>query len=122
METEIVKKSPQRPAATVADLGKGPAEPTIEEMFGLLVHVKLAVDAIRGQLAAKHKPSYTVAEVAELTGRSSYTVRRWIAEGRIKAIRIQGTGPKGRLLVPRDQLESLVSAGMGDAIPSVVVG
>ena len=71
-----------------------------------------------GQSAKDH---FTVEEIADLTARSPYTVRRWIAEGRIKAIRVQGSGPKGRLLIARDQLEVLLAGGMGSTLPDAVV-
>ena len=96
-------------------------EEKLDEMFGLLHYLKVAVEDIRAKLAGTYKSNYTVEEVAQLVGRSPYTVRRWIAAGRIEAIRIEGTGPKGRLLVPRDQLDSLVKAGMGAAIPAAVI-
>ena len=45
-----------------------------------------------------------MAEVAEMTGRSAYTTRRWIAERKIRAVRVQGSGAKGKMLVPREEL------------------
>jgi hypothetical protein len=55
-------------------------------------------------------------------GRSPFTVRRWISEGRIKAIRVEGTGPRGRLLVARDQLQALLENGMAGNVPDAVIG
>ena len=66
------------------------------------------VDELLGQLSGKVKAYYSSAEAADLTSRSSYTVRRWISEGKIKAVRVNGTGPKGRLLIPREELEKLL--------------
>jgi excisionase family DNA binding protein len=84
----------------------------------MLKHVSLAVDDIRDQLAKKRKETYTVEEVAELVGRSPYTVRRWIAEGTIVAERVAGTGPKGRLLIRRDQIDRLIGAALGGNVPA----
>jgi excisionase family DNA binding protein len=72
---------------------------------------------IRDRLAGHHKPVYTVEEIAGLTGRSPYAIRRWIKEHKIEAIRVSGTGPRGRLLVARDQLQRLVATGMGGQVP-----
>jgi excisionase family DNA binding protein len=77
---------------------------------------------IRGTLAGAHKPFWTIEEIAELTGRSAFTVRRWVKEGRITATRVSGTGPRGRLLVGRDQLQQLIAAGMGGEVPPAVGG
>ena len=82
----------------------------------------MAVDDIREQLTSKCKPHYTVEEIAGLVGRSPYTIRRWISEGRITAIRINGTGPKGRLLIARDQLDAIVADGLGTEVPDAVAG
>jgi excisionase family DNA binding protein len=92
-----------------------------EEVYALLLYLKVAVDDNRQRLAANRKDHYTVVEIAVMVGLSCYSVRRWISERRIKAIRIEGTGPKGRLLVPREALEVLVRAGMGAAIPDAMV-
>src|SRR4051812_741825 len=60
--------------------------------------------AIRLLLEGKRKGHLTVEEVAGLVGRAPYTVRHWITSGRLKATRVAGTGPKGRLLVAREEL------------------
>jgi excisionase family DNA binding protein len=93
-----------------------------QEVRDLLTYIRSAVDDIRAQLAAKHKSHYTVEEIADMFGRSAFTIRRWIGTGRIKAIRVEGTGPKGRLLVPRDQLDVLIGEGMAAAVPDAVAG
>lgn len=67
------------------------------------------IDEIRGRT----KPLLTVDEVARQTGRSAYTVRTWIANGLISAVRVDGTGPRGRLLIPRTELDRVVRAGRG---------
>jgi excisionase family DNA binding protein len=68
------------------------------------------------------KPLYTVGELAALTGRSDYTVRRWILEGRITATRVMGTGPRGRLLIAHEQLRKLVEGGFGGEMPGICDG
>ncbi len=80
-----------------------------------------ALDEIRNRLAGSHKDWYTVAEVAHLTGRSDYTIRRWIKERRLEAVRVQDTGPRGRLLIARDQLQRLTAAGLGSRVADAAV-
>ena len=55
------------------------------------------------------KDFFTTREVASLFGKSDYTIRRWIAEGIISAIKVGG-----RLLVPGSEIQKLIdSAQMG---------
>jgi len=68
-------------------------------------------EELERQVSGRFKPFLTVTEAAELTGRSAYTVRRWIAEGRLKAERVQGTGPRGRMLITREQLHQALGHG-----------
>jgi excisionase family DNA binding protein len=95
----------------------GPADvrPTwVDELFGELA-------AIRDALSRRTKSHMTVDEVAEAVGRSAYTIRRWIAEGRIAAIRVGGTGPRGRLLVAQSELERIIHQGLGGLVPTAVL-
>jgi excisionase family DNA binding protein len=84
----------------------------------MLKQILHELQEIRGQLAGSRKAYYTIEEIAELTGRSQYTVRRWVKENRIQATRVTGTGPRGRLLVARDQLDRLVASGLGAGVPA----
>jgi excisionase family DNA binding protein len=92
------------------------------QLAPVLTDIFHALDEIRTRMAGAYKPLLTVEEVARLTGRSAYTVRRWVKDGRIKATRISGTGPRGRLLVAREQLRRLVAAGLGADVPPDVTG
>jgi excisionase family DNA binding protein len=101
----------------------GAATPPAESMAlmtGMLERLILAVDDLRASVQGRRKDLYTVEELAQLTGRAPYTVRRWIAEGRLAATRVEGTGPRGKLLVPGDQLARLLPQGLGAALPAVV--
>ena len=88
----------------------------------LIQEIREGVDDIRRRLDGARKSHYTVEEVAELTGRAPYTVRAWIAGGRIDAIRVPGTGPKGRLLITQSELDKLVGSGMGARVPAIAIG
>jgi excisionase family DNA binding protein len=88
----------------------------------VLAQILSTVLEIRALLAGTRKPYYAVEEVARLTGRSGYTVRRWIAEHRIQATRVAGTGPKGRLLIAATELDKLIATGQGSQVPTVCAG
>jgi hypothetical protein len=88
---------------------------------GLRYQIEHAVAELRADLAGKRKSHFTVEEVSALAGRAPYTVRQWIKHGLIRAIRVDGTGPKGRLLVPREELEKIVNRGSGADIPPITM-
>jgi excisionase family DNA binding protein len=90
-------------------------------VLGILAGVQLELRELREQLRGNAKPLLTVEEIAELTGRTPYTVRRWIKEGVIHAERIQAMGPRGRLLVPRAELSKLVQLGKGADIAGITM-
>ncbi len=83
--------------------------------------LRYEIAKLRDSLTTRVKPLLTVTEVAELTGRAPYTVRNWIKDGLIKAERVQGTGPRGRLLVPREQVEKIVHLGRGPSVTAIPV-
>jgi excisionase family DNA binding protein len=83
--------------------------------------MRSVLEDVRAGLSARQKPFYTVEEIAEMVGRSAYTVRRWISEGRLKAGRVMGTGPRGKLLIGRDQLNRLITEGLAGRVPDAFV-
>jgi excisionase family DNA binding protein len=99
-----------------------PPDSSADRLAPVLGEILAGVRDIREMLAGVRKEWLTVAEVSDLTGRTAYTVRRWIATGRLKAARVRGTGPRGRLLVARDQLQKLIAAGLGGEVPAALGG
>lgn len=91
------------------------------EILPLIRGIYSALDDIRTQLGGLRKSHYTVEEVASATGRAPYTVRVWVKQGRIRAIRVPGTGPKGRLLVPREEFQKLVGSGLAGRAHAALV-
>jgi excisionase family DNA binding protein len=98
----------------------------LEAMVGTLCTQQLPeleskLTGLRELLSRRRKDHLVVEEVAELTGRSCYTVRRWITEGKLCAIRIRDGGPRGKLLIPRTELDRLIGGGKGGGIPDTVL-
>lgn len=132
----VTRARPSTPAGPPRHLGADGGEVIVDlmrahraELAGLrnefadvLRALKAELEAVHALLRGRSKSHFTVEEVAELTARSEYTVRRWIANGLIKAERLKSGGPKGRLLIAREELEKLVTAAKGTAIPGAAVG
>jgi hypothetical protein len=97
------------------------AEAVFDRLGQRLVLIERRLGAIEERLAGARKEYYRIADLSALVGRSDYSVRRWIKEGLLKATRVAGTGPRGILLVPREQVERLVNSGRVSAIPGVTL-
>lgn len=94
-----------------------PVAPTLQGIADTIGRLEAKVTRILSALNATCKSHYSVEEIAHLTGRSPYTVRRWISDGRIQAQRVTGTGPKGRLLVAHTEIRKLIEGGLGAGVP-----
>jgi excisionase family DNA binding protein len=123
MEVVMTKTgAPPRLAAQAGGAQTPIPDPLRQALEDLLRPVRTELELIRAAIESRRKAHLTVEEVAELTGRSAYTVRRWISEKKIKAIRISGTEPKGRLLIPREEVDALVGSGLGAQVAEAVLG
>jgi len=69
------------------------------------------------ELGVLRNQYYSVNEIAELVGRSPYTIRRWLREGRLKGARVTGQlsgggdGLRVPYLIPREEIVKLRSEG-----------
>ena len=88
-----------------------PASDSIPLQLALLPVILASLTEVRQILTGKMKSHLTVEEAAEELGRSAYTIKTWIREGRLPAVRLSGTGPRGRLLIARDDISQLVNSG-----------
>jgi excisionase family DNA binding protein len=95
-------------------------EASVDSSTPVLTRIFEALDAIRASVTGSFKPFYTVEEVGQLTGRTPYTIRRWVKAGKIEATRVNGTGPHGRLLIARAQLSRLIALGLGNGMPTIM--
>jgi excisionase family DNA binding protein len=98
----------------------------MNSMLGDLVSTRIpALEAklqdVSESIAGRRKEHYTIDEVAQLTGRAPYTVRRWVSEGKLRASRLRDGGPRGRLLVARAELDRLVADGKGAEVPEITL-
>ena len=78
------------------------------------------VAGLRAEVTGRTKEMYTTEEVARMTGRSPYTIRAWVHNGRLLATRVSGSGPRGRLLIPRAELRKLIPTGRGEGLSGIL--
>src|SRR5688500_6769151 len=108
-----------RPTASAA--GEAPLTEELSALRAELREIrslKADLAEVLGELRGRSKSHYSVAEVARLVDRSEYRVREWIREGLLAAVRVEGTRPRGRMLVPREELRRLVRSGRAAALPA----
>lgn len=98
---------------------QGVPEDQLGHIMSQLTHLRSSVDEIRDRITGIAKDHYTVEEIAQATGRNPYTIRRWIRDGQLNAVRVDGSGPRGRLLVPREELQRIVGDGKGARISPI---
>ena len=108
-------------ASATPDTGDTVPGPIWAAFAQSIERLRTEVRELRNDLTSKRKQFYSVDEVAELLGRSSFTVRRWLKEGRIEARRIEGTGPRGKLLIAATELPKLVRDGLGSSLPDLSI-
>jgi excisionase family DNA binding protein len=76
---------------------------------------------IRAMIEGTRKQLLTVEEVARLVGRDPYTIRIWVKKGKLGATRVSGTGPRGRLLIARSELDRILADGRGGNVPEAAL-
>ncbi len=94
----------------------------IEELRIAITGIQANLVQLGEILHRRVKPFLTVAEVAEIADVHPDTVRRWIRQKKLQATRVKGTGPKGRLLIDREALDTLVRCGLAGDIPATAFG
>lgn len=112
--------------APAAQAARGPGADAVDVALlqQVLEHLRTLdakLDDVQAALSRHRKDHYTVEEFAALVGRAPYTIRRWIIEKRVNATRVNGTGPRGRLLIPRGELLRVVSEGKGGDVPEAAL-
>ena len=120
MDRVVVAPAGQTSRSPVSDASAGDVS-LLQQVLQRLIAVDAKLDDVRDVLANHRKEQYAVEEFAELVGRSAYTIRRWIGEKKLSATRVSGTGPRGRLLVPRSELLRLVKEGKGGSVPDLAL-
>ncbi|MEQ8209810.1 MAG: helix-turn-helix domain-containing protein [Lacipirellulaceae bacterium] len=88
-----------------------------EKVLAILNDIQRELTEMRERSSGARKDFYTIAEFAEIVKRSPYTARQWVREGRVAATRVSGTGPRGRLLIARSEIDKIVRHGLGESVP-----
>lgn len=86
----------------------GGSSSSMQEVLHSLRTLDEKLDEVLDLVGQHQKKHLTVEEFACAVSRAPLTVRRWIKEGRINAIRVSGSGAHGRLLIDRAELNRLI--------------
>lgn len=105
----MVRYNPTR--STPAADNRAGLDDRLDLVLTQIEHLRRDIAEMKSRDASRRKSHLSVDEIADQTGRSAYTVRRWISLGRLEAVRVSGTGPRGRLLVPAEQVDMLLRSG-----------
>ncbi len=89
----------------------------VEQSNDLLARLVEIQEALYAQEERYEKPVYSVRETAQLANVSPHTVRRYIREGRINAVK-RGRTQQAQYVVPKEEVMKLVNdrgrrAGIG---------
>ena len=60
----------------------------VEQLLGMIPAMVKDVGEIRRLLSDRRKDYYTIDEFAEIVRRAPYTIRTWVKDGRVGAIRV----------------------------------
>ena len=83
----------------------------LDAVMERLERIESVLEELRRQRTVK--AYYSAAEVAELVGRSAYTVREWSRLGRIRAEkRVCGRGEAGEWMISHEEVTRLLSEGL----------
>jgi hypothetical protein len=83
----------------------------LDAVMERLDRIESVLEDLRRQRTIKEH--YSTAEVAEIVGRSEFTVREWSRLGRIRAEkRVCGRGAAGEWMIPHEELTRLRSEGL----------
>lgn len=92
----------------------------LEEMLERSERQQQELASINGHLAGRTKPVLTVKEVANEVGRCEDTIRNWIGDGTLPASKMPGSGPRGRWLIKREDLDRIVATGRAGDLPPAI--
>jgi len=91
------------------DIGTQPIVQELQRLRLAIEKLNVSIAGLTDQMEAERKKeTYSVKEVADLVGRSAYTVRRWVREGTLEGIHPDGSNSSA-ILIPRRQVEALLA-------------
>jgi excisionase family DNA binding protein len=67
----------------------------------------VAFQVMRGVVASRGRPPLSASQAAAELGVTTSTVRRWVANGDLRAVRL-GAGPLARIRIPAEALRELL--------------